>query len=223
MHCEQCHRPLAHAEDICPVCAVELSQSTAQIPDLTGTVGRFQCPGCHGKFDYWTTALHPANARWYVPQSTKTVCPLCAVELEWQRESLPAQVSPAIQGIAFGTAWALFQSIPRELQQRFGMGFSILTLAVLMALLHLTVRHPFLSTEGQGAGHFAVANGSHTTRERGWALVLSIVALMAGYWATPPAHRITAWAVGFSLAILGCLTAVVWRIRTEQRLRRSAP
>ena len=204
------------------MCAVELSQSTAQIPDLTGTVGRFECPGCHGKFDHWTTALHPANARWYVPQSTKTVCPLCAVELEWQRESMPAQVHPAIQGIAFGTAWALSQSIPRELQQRFGMGFSLLTLAVLMALLHLTLRYPFLSAIGQGSGHFVMGNGGHAMRKRGWALVLSIVALMTVYWATPQAHRTTAWAAGVSLAIVGCLLAVVWRIRTEKRLRRTA-
>ena len=204
------------------MCAVELSQSTEAVPDLSGTVGRHQCPGCHGKFDDWTTALHPPNARWYVPESTKTVCPLCGVELEWQRESMPAQVTPAIQGIAFGSAWALSQGIPRELLQRFGVGFSLLTLAVLMALLHLTLRYPFLSSVGQGSGHFIMGNGSHATRKRGWALVLSIVALMTVYWATPQAHRTTVWAAGVSLAIVGCLLAVVWRIRTEKRLRRSA-
>lgn len=221
MHCEQCQRPLAHAEDICPVCAVELSQSTVQIPDLTGTAGRFECPACHGKFDYWTTALHPANARWYVPQNTINACPLCAVALDWQRESQLVQVPQTIQGVAFGTAWALSQSIPRELQQRFGMGFSLLTLAVLIALLHFTVRYPFLSTVGQGAGRFAVANDTYAGRKREWALVLTILALMAVAWTTPDVHWAKVWAAGVGFAVMGCLAAVIWHIRAEQRLRRS--
>ena len=203
------------------MCAVELSQSTVQIPDLTGTAGRFECPACHGKFDYWTTALHPANARWYVPQNTINACPLCAVALDWQRESQLVQVPQTIQGVAFGTAWALSQSIPRELQQRFGMGFSLLALAVLIALLHFTVRYPFLSTVGQGAGRFAVANDTYAGRKREWALVLTILALMAVAWTTPDVHWAKVWAAGVGFAVMGCLAAVVWRIRAEQRLRRS--
>ena len=103
----------------------------------------------------------------------------------------------------------------------FGMGFSLLTLAVLIALLHFTVRYPFLSTVGQGAGRFAVANDTYAGRKREWALVLTIVALMAVAWTTPDVHWAKVWAAGVSLAVMGCLAAVVWRIRAEQRLRRS--
>ena len=137
MHCEQCHRPLAHAEDICPVCAVELSQSTEAIPDLSGTVGRHQCPGCHGKFDYCGTAWHPPHARWYVPQTAKTVCPLCAVELQWKRLQEPPQLSGALQGIALGLAWSLWSTIPPALNQwikaQLGSWFVILTPLALFA------------------------------------------------------------------------------------------
>ncbi len=226
MHCEQCHRPLAHAEDICPVCAVELSQSTEAIPDLSGTVGRHQCPGCHGKFDYCGTAWHPPHARWYVPQTAKTVCPLCAVELQWKRLQEPPQLSGALQGIALGLAWSLWSTIPPALNQwikaQLGSWFVILTPLALFALLFLAIRPPLLNA-GKGASHFVLATNSDSSRRKSQVLgIIFVLVLMGGYWATPQAHKLTVWAAGFGLAVMGCLLAVVWRIRTEQRLRRSA-
>ena len=225
MHCEQCHRPLAHAEDICPVCAVELFQSTEAVPDLTGTVGRHQCPGCHGKFDHWTTALHPPNARWYVPQNTITACPLCAVELEWKRLQEPAQLSQTLQGIALGLAWSLWNTIPPAVNQwirvQLGSWFVILTPLALLTLCFLAVRPSLLDT-GKGAGHFVLATSGHSSRRKSTVFGIIFMLLLVGcYWATPQAHKLTVWTLGVVLAIVGCLAAVVWRIRAEQRLRRS--
>ncbi len=226
MHCEQCHRPLAHAEDICPVCAVELSQSTEAIPDLSGTVGRHRCPGCQGKFDYCGTAWHPPHARWYVPQTAKTVCPLCAVELAWKRLQEPAQLSEALQGIALGLAWSLWSTIPPALNQwikaQLGWGFVILTPLALIGLFFLAVRPAMWTTAGQGTGHFVLARSTESSRRKPWMTLLSIAGFAGCYWATPQDHRLTVWAAGFGLAVLGCLLAVAWRIRIEQRLRRSA-
>ena len=226
MHCEQCRRPLTHSEEVCPVCAVELSQSTEAVPDLTGAVGRHQCPGCHGKFDHYGTAWHPPHARWYVPQTAKTICPLCAVQLEWKRLQEPAQLSEALQGIALGLAWSLWSTIPPALNQwikvQLGSWFVILTPLALFALLFLAVRPPLLNT-GKGAGHFVLAISTNSSRRKFQAFGMISMLLLGGYWVTPQTHKLTMWGVGLSLAILGCLTAVAWRIRTEQRLRRSAP
>ena len=49
-----------------------------------------------------------------------------------------------------------------------------------------------------------------------------VLVLMGGYWSTPQAHKLTVWAAGFGLAVLGCLLAVDWRIRIDQRLCRTA-
>lgn len=207
------------------MCVVELSQSTQAIPDLTGTVGRYQCPGCHGKFDYCVTAWHPPHARWYVPQIAKTVCPLCAVELEWKRLQEPAQLSEALQGIGLGLACSLWSTIPPALNQwiktQLGTWFVILTPLALLTLCFLAVRPPLLST-GKGAGHFILAISADSSRRKSQAFgIIFTLLLMGGYWTTPQAHKLTVWVAGFSFSIVGCLAAVVWRIRTEQRLRRS--
>lgn len=209
------------------MCAVELSQSTEAVPDLTGAGGRFQCPACHGKFDQWTSALHPANARWYVPQDHKPTCPRCAAPLEWKRLPEPPQLPQDLQGIALGTAWALWSTVPPALNQwiktQLGWGFVILTPLALIALFFLAVRPAMWTTAGQGTGHFVLSHSTGASRRKPWMTLLSIVGFAGCYWATPQDHRLTVWAAGFGLAMLGCILAVVWRIRTEQRLRRSAP
>lgn len=220
MHCEQCHRPLAHAHEICKSCNVELSYPIRTSSGYVDRVSRYKCPACDGSFERWTNELRPANARWYVPQRTKTVCPMCAVELRWKRSPEPAQLPEELQSIALASVFALWNTIPQALNQ--STGTRLLTLLALISIFVLAVRPPLLSV-GQGAGHFVLASNTDSSRTKMAAVGLSIGSLMVfGYWATPQAHKPTVWAAGFGLAVLGCLLAVVWRMRTEKGLHRSA-
>jgi uncharacterized membrane-anchored protein YitT (DUF2179 family) len=149
------------------------------------------------------------------------------VQLEWKRLQEPAQLSGALQGIALGLAWSLWITIPPALNQwikeQLGSWFVILTPLALFAMLFLAMRPPLLNT-GKGAGHFVLAISSDSSRRKSQLLgIIFVLMLMGGYWATPQAHKLTVWSAGFGLAFMGCFLAVIWRIRTEQRLRSSAP
>ncbi|WP_162995888.1 hypothetical protein [Acidovorax sp. 1608163] len=227
MHCEQCHRPLAHAHEICKSCNVELSYPIRTSSGYVDRVSRYKCPACDGSFERWTNALRPANARWYVPQSTKTVCPLCAVELEWKRVQEPAQLSEALQGIALGLAGALSGTTPQALsdwlKMHWGAASTTLVPLTLVTLFFIAARPPVLAT-GHGAGHFVSVTSADSSRRKSQVFgILLMLLLVGGYWTAPQAHKLTVWAAGFGLAVMGCLLAVIWRIRTEKRLRRSAP
>jgi hypothetical protein len=149
------------------------------------------------------------------------------VELRWKRLQEPPQLSGALQGIALGLAWSLWSTIPPALNQwikaQLGSWFVILTPLALFALLFLAIRPPLLNV-GKGAGHFVLATNSDSSRRKSQALgIIFVLVLMGGYWATPQAHKPTVWAAEFGLAVMGCLLAVIWRIRTEQRLGSSTP
>lgn len=71
-NCASCGAALPTPDAVCPRC-----EQTLLNPDTDPTIGRYQCPGCSGRFDHPELAWWPRDVPWYRPQVQKTQCPHC--------------------------------------------------------------------------------------------------------------------------------------------------